>query len=159
MLTKFVQLEWLTAIPWPNSTPLPGSNEAELTESKIRDKSFLTSARAQLDADHFGLEKIKKRLIEYLAVVRLKQINAEKEAAEECKRAEEATAAAAVAATESDSGEKAKIEAARQAVEDGRKVGTGKDVVLYDKTRVPQPLASVPPKRKTNKSVKGPILL
>ncbi|PPR02300.1 hypothetical protein CVT24_011638 [Panaeolus cyanescens] len=152
-------LEWLTAIPWPNSTPLPGSNEAELTESKIRDKSFLTSARAQLDADHFGLEKIKKRLIEYLAVVRLKQINAEKDAAEERRRAEEATAAAAVAATETDSNEKAKIDAARQAVEDTRKDSNVKDVVLYDKTRGQQPPAPFPPKRKSNKSVKGPILL
>jgi len=32
----------------------------------------LADARAQLDADHFGLEKVKKRLVEYLAVVRLK---------------------------------------------------------------------------------------
>jgi len=43
---------------------------------------FLTKARTQLDADHFGLEKIKKRLIEYLAVVRLKELNADKEARE-----------------------------------------------------------------------------
>ncbi|KAJ6485879.1 ATP-dependent protease La [Mycena sanguinolenta] len=64
-------LEWLTAIPWPNSAlePLP----------ILRDRSFLTAARAQLDSDHFGLEKIKKRLIEYLAVVRLKEMNAERE--------------------------------------------------------------------------------
>ncbi len=32
----------------------------------------LANARVQLDADHFGLEKVKKRLVEYLAVVRLK---------------------------------------------------------------------------------------
>ena len=32
-----------------------------------------------MDADHFGLEKIKKRLIEYLAVVRLKEMNAVRE--------------------------------------------------------------------------------
>ncbi|KAF8889077.1 Lon protease C-terminal proteolytic domain-containing protein [Infundibulicybe gibba] len=67
-------LEWLTSIPWPNSTPsTPPSNSAT-------PKSFLATARAQLDADHFGLEKIKKRLIEYLAVVRLKEINALREA-------------------------------------------------------------------------------
>ena len=34
----------------------------------------MRKARQQLDADHFGLDKIKRRLIEYLAVVRLKQL-------------------------------------------------------------------------------------
>ncbi|KAF5386862.1 hypothetical protein D9615_002124 [Tricholomella constricta] len=48
-----------------NSTPL--ASEAQRPQV-IKDKTFLTAARAQLDADHFGLEKIKKRLIEYLAV-------------------------------------------------------------------------------------------
>jgi len=38
--------------------------------------AFLGAAQAQLDADHYGLEKIKKRLIEYLAVVRLKEMKA-----------------------------------------------------------------------------------
>ncbi|OJJ37221.1 hypothetical protein ASPWEDRAFT_38892 [Aspergillus wentii DTO 134E9] len=33
----------------------------------------LKRARKQLDDDHYGLEKIKKRLLEYLAVLRLKQ--------------------------------------------------------------------------------------
>ncbi|KAF8196746.1 Lon protease C-terminal proteolytic domain-containing protein [Mycena galopus ATCC 62051] len=64
-------LEWLTSIPWPNSALEPPPT--------LRDRSFLTAARAQLDSDHFGLEKIKKRLIEYLAVVRLKEMNAERE--------------------------------------------------------------------------------
>ncbi|KAJ7695075.1 ATP-dependent protease La [Mycena rosella] len=64
-------LEWLTAVPWPNSALEP--------PRPIRDRSFLASARAQLDSDHFGLEKIKKRLIEYLAVVRLKEMNLERE--------------------------------------------------------------------------------
>ncbi|KAJ7880335.1 ATP-dependent protease La [Mycena olivaceomarginata] len=66
-------LEWLTSIPWPNSALEPPRT--------LRDRSFLTAARAQLDSDHFGLEKIKKRLIEYLAVVRLKEMNAERERA------------------------------------------------------------------------------
>ncbi|KAJ7132127.1 Lon protease C-terminal proteolytic domain-containing protein [Mycena epipterygia] len=64
-------LEWLTAVPWPNST-------LEVPRA-MRDRSFLSAARAQLDSDHFGLEKIKKRLIEYLAVVRLREMNAERE--------------------------------------------------------------------------------
>lgn len=46
----------------------------------LHDRAFLRNAREQLDADHFGLEKIKKRLIEYLAVVRLKALQAEHEA-------------------------------------------------------------------------------
>lgn len=45
----------------------------------LRDRQFLKNAREQLDADHFGLEKIKRRLIEYLAVVRLKALQADHE--------------------------------------------------------------------------------
>jgi ATP-dependent Lon protease len=65
------QIEWLTSLPWPTSS-------SATSTANSRDRAFLTSARAQLDADHFGLEKIKKRLIEYLAVMRLKEINASK---------------------------------------------------------------------------------
>lgn len=36
------------------------------------DKFNLKSAREQLDKDHFGLEKVKKRILEYLAVLKLK---------------------------------------------------------------------------------------
>ncbi|PBK92746.1 ATP-dependent protease La [Armillaria gallica] len=61
-------LEWLTSIPW--SSHSAGA-------SLMKDKAFLTKARQQLDTDHFGLEKIKRRLIEYLAVVRLKEMNAD----------------------------------------------------------------------------------
>lgn len=61
-------LEWLTSIPW--SSHSAGA-------SLMKDKAFLTNARQQLDTDHFGLEKIKRRLIEYLAVVRLKEMNAD----------------------------------------------------------------------------------
>ncbi|KAG6836975.1 hypothetical protein H0H93_016928 [Arthromyces matolae] len=82
-------LEWLTAIPWSNSAPL--SSDAQ-SPQPTKDKSFLASARAQLDSDHFGLEKIKKRLIEYLAVVRLKEINAERDAREEEVRRQSLTA-------------------------------------------------------------------
>lgn len=45
----------------------------------IRSREFLPNARTQLDSDHYGLEKIKKRLIEYLAVVRLKALQVEAE--------------------------------------------------------------------------------
>lgn len=40
----------------------------------LKDRQFLARARKQLDADHHGLDKIKKRLIEYLAIVRLKEL-------------------------------------------------------------------------------------
>ncbi|MBK8914452.1 MAG: endopeptidase La [Phycisphaerales bacterium] len=50
-------LEWLCEMPW----------RAETTDSLDLDH-----AQQVLDADHFGLEKIKRRIIEYLAVRRLK---------------------------------------------------------------------------------------
>ena len=36
----------------------------------------MSKARHQLDTDHYGLNKIKKRLIEYLTIVRLKELAA-----------------------------------------------------------------------------------
>lgn len=59
-------LENLAEIPWTKTT------EDQLgTDTLMR-------ARKQLDDDHYGLEKIKKRLLEYLAVLKLKQsVNAE----------------------------------------------------------------------------------
>lgn len=71
----FSQLEWLTSLPWPSAT-----NASSTSIEILKDKQFLTKAREQLEADHYGLEKIKKRLIEYLAVVRLKELAAEAEA-------------------------------------------------------------------------------
>lgn len=50
------------------------------TEDQL-DSSTLARARRQLNDDHYGLETIKKRLLEYLAVLRLKrQVNSENEA-------------------------------------------------------------------------------
>lgn len=43
-----------------------------MTEDKLNVET-LTRARKQLDDDHYGLEKVKKRLLEYLAVLKLKQ--------------------------------------------------------------------------------------
>jgi ATP-dependent Lon protease len=54
-------LEVLTEIPW-----------AVVTDDRLG-KDTLTRARKQLDDDHYGLDKVKKRLLEYLAVLRLKQ--------------------------------------------------------------------------------------
>src|SRR6059036_1851069 len=46
-------LDWLLSIPWNK-------------RSKV--KKDLASAQEVLDADHFGLEKVKERIVEYLAV-------------------------------------------------------------------------------------------
>ncbi len=50
-------LEWLTALPWRKETP---------------DDIDLVRARAVLDEDHWGLGKIKERLLEHLAVRKLR---------------------------------------------------------------------------------------
>jgi ATP-dependent Lon protease len=54
-------LETLAEIPWTTTT-----------DDRLGPQT-LTRARKQLDDDHYGLEKVKKRLLEYLAVLRLKQ--------------------------------------------------------------------------------------
>ncbi|KAH0290205.1 ATP-dependent protease La [Aureobasidium namibiae CBS 147.97] len=54
-------LENLVEIPW-----------TKFTQDKL-DPATLSRARKQLDEDHYGLDKIKKRLLEYLAVLKLKQ--------------------------------------------------------------------------------------
>src|ERR1700704_4487807 len=46
-------LDWLLSIPW---------------NKKSKVKKDLESAQAVLDADHYGLEKVKDRIVEYLAV-------------------------------------------------------------------------------------------
>jgi ATP-dependent Lon protease len=50
-------LEWIVDLPWTGSTP---------------DVTDIASVRARLDADHYGLEKVKRRIVEYLAVRKLK---------------------------------------------------------------------------------------
>jgi len=50
-------LDWLTELPWNEST---------------EDNLDIKKARKVLDEDHFGLEKPKRRIIEYLAVRKLK---------------------------------------------------------------------------------------
>ena len=49
-------LEWLVELPWKDAPAAPID---------------LAEARRILDADHFGLEKVKKRILEYLAVRKL----------------------------------------------------------------------------------------
>ncbi|KAF8543079.1 Lon protease C-terminal proteolytic domain-containing protein [Trichophaea hybrida] len=64
-------LETLAEIPW-----------SKTTDDQL-DNTTLARARKQLNDDHYGLDTIKKRLLEYLAVIRLKrQLEQEHEAAE-----------------------------------------------------------------------------
>ncbi len=46
-------LDWITSIPW---------------NSRSKVKGDLAKAEKTLDADHYGLEKVKERIVEYLAV-------------------------------------------------------------------------------------------
>jgi ATP-dependent Lon protease len=50
-------LDWITALPW---------------HAQTKDALDIQKARKVLDEDHFGLEKPKRRIIEYLAVRKLK---------------------------------------------------------------------------------------
>ena len=51
-------IDWILDLPWHNST---------------QDNLDIAAVREVLDADHYGLEKVKKRLLEYLAVRKLKK--------------------------------------------------------------------------------------
>jgi ATP-dependent Lon protease len=51
-------LEWLVEMPWKNRT---------------RDALDLTTAKQILDEDHFGLAKVKERILEFLAVRKLRK--------------------------------------------------------------------------------------
>jgi ATP-dependent Lon protease len=51
-------LDWILDLPWHTSTP---------------DSLDIAQVRAVLDEDHYGLEKVKKRILEYLAVRKLKK--------------------------------------------------------------------------------------
>jgi len=51
-------LDWILDLPWTHQTP---------------DNLEIAKVRTVLDEDHYGLEKVKKRILEYLAVRKLKQ--------------------------------------------------------------------------------------
>lgn len=51
-------IEWILDLPWGKYS---------------KDKLDLKRARKILDEDHYGLEKVKKRIVEYLAVLKLKK--------------------------------------------------------------------------------------
>src|SRR5262249_54328388 len=51
-------LDWLATLPWANAS---------------RDRLDLKRAKKVLDTDHYDLEKVKERILEYLAVRKLKK--------------------------------------------------------------------------------------
>lgn len=51
-------IEWILDLPWGKTTP---------------DNLDLKRARKVLSQDHYGLDKVKERIVEYLAVLRMKQ--------------------------------------------------------------------------------------
>jgi ATP-dependent Lon protease len=51
-------LDWLVELPWSNST---------------RDKLDIKAAQKVLDEDHYDLEKVKERILEYLSVRKIKE--------------------------------------------------------------------------------------
>ena len=51
-------LEWLTELPWSKSS---------------KDNLNVKEAQKRLDEDHYGLPKVKERVLEYLAVRSLKK--------------------------------------------------------------------------------------
>lgn len=57
-------LDWLTDLPWSVDSP----NDIDITQ-----------AEKILDKDHFGLKKIKERILEYLAVMKLRERNKDKD--------------------------------------------------------------------------------
>jgi len=57
-------LDWLVSLPW-----------AKFTDDKLD----IARARRVLDEDHYNLEKVKERILEYLSVLKLKQITPQDE--------------------------------------------------------------------------------
>jgi len=58
-------LDWITSLPWNKATP---------------DNLDIANARAVLDEDHYDLQDIKERILEYLAVRKLKADRSKEEA-------------------------------------------------------------------------------
>ena len=50
-------IEWLVELPWSNST---------------KDNIDIKNVKAILDEDHYDLEKVKERILEFLSVIQLK---------------------------------------------------------------------------------------
>ncbi|KAK0532981.1 hypothetical protein OC835_003148 [Tilletia horrida] len=103
-------LEVMSELPWERvSSDVPpeklrigrDAEDAERARKSVKEgEGLVERARRILDEDHYGLDKIKKRLVEYLAVLELKTMQAEERLAEE----DAAAAASAAAAANNDGG-------------------------------------------------------
>ena len=60
-------IDWALALPW---------------QERTEDIGDMRHAQQTLDAEHFGLEKVKERIIEFLAVRQLRMLRAQREAAQ-----------------------------------------------------------------------------
>ncbi|KAK4103607.1 ATP-dependent protease La [Parathielavia hyrcaniae] len=113
-------LETLAEIPW-----------TAITDDRLGPQT-LSRARKQLDDDHYGLEKVKKRLLEYLAVLRLKQsVNDDVDA--QIKQAEEEEAGTAGNASKD---EKTETSSPELSVEEKIKAASAKLDVLRSRRMV-----------------------
>jgi ATP-dependent Lon protease len=91
-------LETMAELPWDKTsadlTPVL-DEKAPKAITEAGEEGIVERARRILDEDHYGLEKIKKRLVEYLAVLELKTEQAnERVAAEETQMREQKAQAA-----------------------------------------------------------------
>ena len=77
-------IDWMLALPW-----------TERTDDRL-DMAF---AQKTLDDEHYGLEKVKERIVEFLAVRQLRILQAQKQAREAAKTAASPADAAALAAS------------------------------------------------------------
>ncbi|WIG59136.1 MAG: ATP-dependent protease La Type I [Ktedonobacterales bacterium] len=61
-------IDWILALPW---------------QERTEDRLDMKYAHKVLDEDHYGLEKVKERIVEFLAVRQLRMLQAQRAAAEE----------------------------------------------------------------------------
>jgi ATP-dependent Lon protease len=66
-------LEWLAELPWTLPSSFGNGDDTETSAAAASMVVDLAGARKQLDMDHYGLETVKKRVLEYLAVRKLKK--------------------------------------------------------------------------------------
>ncbi|KZV72381.1 ATP-dependent protease La [Peniophora sp. CONT] len=158
-------IEWIVSVPWPASQhpspqPQPDTKQSQEEQST---SAFLAAAREQLDADHYGLDHVKRRLVEYLAVVRLLEAQEAKVVALEKVEAE---AKMKVEAEEAEKEEKAEREEEKekdQEVTSRALVKASSPPSLpppppSTPTPTPQPSTlSLPPRKRL--TPRGPILL
>ncbi|KAM0747842.1 ATP-dependent protease La [Meredithblackwellia eburnea MCA 4105] len=143
-------LDWLLAVPWCATTiPAEGGEGA-----RVKGREFVKEARRKLDEDHFGLEKIKKRLLEWLAVLRLQEEEYER-LLELDKKKELQDRAATAASKLNDDGAKT-VPAIEPSTDEST---TSKAVVLRDPSVPAPPVPSTAPIRRPRPKSRAPILL